>query len=360
MGHVRLVRSTVPHARIVVDRLIDAERVPGFLGHLTGDDLPTPFGILPVSQDEHALCPELVRFVGDPVAAVAATTEDAAWEAARRVRSSTSRCRRSPSVEEALATPEPRIHDYGDDGNLHKKVSMEFGDVEAGFADGRPGARGHLPLRGQHPPADGAARDGRLAGGRRPGDRRLLDPDAALPPPCARQGARVATGARAGGRDPLRRRLRRQERPVQPRDRRRRDGAQARPAGEGGAHPRGGLLLPPRPPPGADACQDRLHEGRRDHRAAPQDRARRRRLRQLRRRLDLLHRGAADGHLRAAPLPLRRRSAPSPTSRRAARSAATARRSPASPSRSTSTRRRTRSASTRRRSACATSPPPTR
>ncbi len=38
------------------------------------------------------------------------------------------------SVDEALATPEPRLHDYGDAGNLHKVVSMEFGDVEAGLA----------------------------------------------------------------------------------------------------------------------------------------------------------------------------------------------------------------------------------
>ncbi len=44
--------------------------------------MPETFGILPVSQDEHALCPEKVRYVGDPVAAVAARTEDAAYEAA--------------------------------------------------------------------------------------------------------------------------------------------------------------------------------------------------------------------------------------------------------------------------------------
>ena len=39
------------------------------------------------------------------------------------------------SVEEALATPSPQIHSYADDGNLHKLLSMEFGDVEAGFAE---------------------------------------------------------------------------------------------------------------------------------------------------------------------------------------------------------------------------------
>jgi 4-hydroxybenzoyl-CoA reductase subunit alpha len=135
MCHMRLVRSTVPHGRIVSIDFADAEQVPGYLGQLTGRDLPTPFGILPVSQDEHALSPEIVRFVGDPVAAVAATTEDAAWEAARRVKVEYEPLPTISSVEEALENPEPRIHDYGDEGNLHKKVAMEFGDVEAGFAE---------------------------------------------------------------------------------------------------------------------------------------------------------------------------------------------------------------------------------
>ncbi len=84
MAWMRLVRSTVPHARIAAIDTSEAERVPGWLGCLTGRDLPVPFGILPVSQDEHALCVDKVRFVGDPVVAVAATSEDAAWEAALR------------------------------------------------------------------------------------------------------------------------------------------------------------------------------------------------------------------------------------------------------------------------------------
>ncbi len=74
MLHMRLLRSTVPHALI---RSIEAERakgMPGVKGILTGADMPEPFGILPVSQDEHALCLEKVRYVGDPVVAVAALT----------------------------------------------------------------------------------------------------------------------------------------------------------------------------------------------------------------------------------------------------------------------------------------------
>ena len=51
---------------------------PGSLATLVGAELPIPFGILPVSQDEHALASDKVRFVGDPVAAVAAVDEETA------------------------------------------------------------------------------------------------------------------------------------------------------------------------------------------------------------------------------------------------------------------------------------------
>jgi CO/xanthine dehydrogenase Mo-binding subunit len=39
------------------------------------------------------------------------------------------------TIDEALLIEEPRIHDYGDGGNVHKKVSLEFGDIDAGFAE---------------------------------------------------------------------------------------------------------------------------------------------------------------------------------------------------------------------------------
>ncbi len=109
--------------------------MPGVLGFLTGADMPETFGILPVSQDEHALCPERVRFVGDPVAAVAALTEDQAIAAALAVEVEYELLPTIGSIEEALATPEPRLHEYGDHGNVHKQVSLQFGDVEAGFAE---------------------------------------------------------------------------------------------------------------------------------------------------------------------------------------------------------------------------------
>ena len=131
----KLLRSPHAHARIISIDTSKAAAAPGVKAVLTGPDLPIPFGILPVSQDEHALALDKVRFVGDPVAAVAATSEEAAAAAAELIDVKYEVLRAVMSPEDALEHPEPRIHDYGPEGNLHKTIALEFGDVEEGFTE---------------------------------------------------------------------------------------------------------------------------------------------------------------------------------------------------------------------------------
>src|SRR5215469_8718852 len=135
MVHCKLLRSPHPHARI---RKIDVSRAlahPGVYLVLTGKDLTIQYGILPVSQDEQALCVDHVRHVGDPVAAVVAREELTAFEALDLIDVEYEILPTISDPEEALATHEPRIHDYGEIGNIHKRVSLEFGEVERGFAE---------------------------------------------------------------------------------------------------------------------------------------------------------------------------------------------------------------------------------
>ncbi len=134
MLHCKLLRSSVPHARIVKIDTSRAEAYPGVKYVLVGKDLPTSFGALPVSEDEHALCIEKVRFVGDPVAAVAAIDEDVATEALDLIDVEYAPLPTITSMQEAYDVSDPRIHEYGEDGNIHRKQIYEFGSVEAGFA----------------------------------------------------------------------------------------------------------------------------------------------------------------------------------------------------------------------------------
>src|SRR6476620_1781225 len=131
----KILRSHLPHALIKNIDLSKALALPGVIAIITGKDLPIPYGILPVSQDEHALCRDKVRFIGDPVAAVAAIDEDVAFDAMNLIEVEYEPLNTVSTIEEAVMIDEPRIHEYADSGNIHKKVSLEFGNVEDGFRE---------------------------------------------------------------------------------------------------------------------------------------------------------------------------------------------------------------------------------
>lgn len=131
--HCKLLRSRVPHARIRSVDTSKAEKHPGVLLVLTGRDFPITFGILPVSQDEDPLCRDRARFVGDPVAAVIAKDEATAFDALDLIDVDYEILPSYGTPLEAYENPTPRIHDYGEEGNVHKRVAFEFGDTEEAF-----------------------------------------------------------------------------------------------------------------------------------------------------------------------------------------------------------------------------------
>ncbi|MEX0637455.1 MAG: molybdopterin cofactor-binding domain-containing protein, partial [Burkholderiales bacterium] len=131
MLHMKLLRSPHPHAEIEAIDVAKAAAHPGVHLVLTGKDFPITFGILPVSQDEYPLANGKVRYVGDPVAAVVATDEQTAFEACEMIEVKYRQLATIATPQEALATPEPRIHEHGERGNIHRLQAFEFGDVNA-------------------------------------------------------------------------------------------------------------------------------------------------------------------------------------------------------------------------------------
>ncbi len=133
MIYTKLLRSPHPHAKI---RSISTERAVGLDGVyavITGKDLPEKFGIMPSTQDEEALVVEKVRYVGDPVAAVAASTETLAEKALELIDVDYEVLKPVLSIEEALVDVDNRIHSWNRYANVQKAVSLEFGDMEKGF-----------------------------------------------------------------------------------------------------------------------------------------------------------------------------------------------------------------------------------
>nr|MDQ6915984.1 molybdopterin-dependent oxidoreductase [Actinomycetota bacterium] len=137
MLHCRILRSPHPHARVLAVDASRARHIEGVAQVITGADLPIRFGILPVSQDERALESDKVRYVGDPVAAVAAIDEETAAAALDAIQVEYEVLQPVTSIAEALAEPQDEpIHDRSytrRPANVHRVAAYEFGDLEAGF-----------------------------------------------------------------------------------------------------------------------------------------------------------------------------------------------------------------------------------
>ena len=129
MLHAKLLRSTVAHAKI---KRIDTSRaaaLPGVHAVITGQDLPVKYGVIPWTPDENALAVDKVRFIGDPVAAVAAVDEDTAIDALDLIDVEYEPLHAFLDPEDSAKNAEPRIHEERK-SNVSKHVLLEFGDIE--------------------------------------------------------------------------------------------------------------------------------------------------------------------------------------------------------------------------------------
>ena len=129
MLHAKILRSTHPHARILAIDTRAARRVPGVKVILTGEDVTC--GNLGLMQDNPPIKSGKVRSLRDEIAAVAATSEEAAEEACRLIRV---RYEPLPAVFDPLAAMRrgaPRIHEKVKGNVLPFNYRFGSGDVDA-------------------------------------------------------------------------------------------------------------------------------------------------------------------------------------------------------------------------------------
>jgi 4-hydroxybenzoyl-CoA reductase subunit alpha len=131
MLYAKILRSTRPYAVIRSIDTAAAESLDGVKAIVLGGELPITFGILPVSQDEHTLAIDKVRYVGEPVVALAALDEETAEEAIRRIKVDYEDLPPVMSIANGVKPASSPIQSYAEQGNIHKTVSFEFGDTSA-------------------------------------------------------------------------------------------------------------------------------------------------------------------------------------------------------------------------------------
>ncbi|MDP9912293.1 CO/xanthine dehydrogenase Mo-binding subunit [Variovorax boronicumulans] len=131
MLHAKVLRSPYPHARIVSVDTSDALALPGVKAVLTGADAPRArWG---VSHKERRILAEgVVRFCGEEVAAVAATSEEIARDALDLIRIEYEELPAVLLPEEALDEEAPTIHD-GRKDNIAHEIQFERGSIDEGF-----------------------------------------------------------------------------------------------------------------------------------------------------------------------------------------------------------------------------------
>lgn len=132
--HGRFLRSPHPHARILSINVSPALLVPGVRAVLTGNDTPRKYGVLPIGHDETALAVDRVRYLGQEVAAVAATSEAAAEEACRKILVEYEVLPAYLSAARAMSAKGPPIHDERP-GNIEKEYHHVFGNPARGFTE---------------------------------------------------------------------------------------------------------------------------------------------------------------------------------------------------------------------------------
>src|SRR5208282_2583730 len=130
----KILHSPYPHARIKRIDTRRAEAMEGVVTVATGQDAPTPYGILPVGHDEHALVTDKVRYVGDNVACVAAVDEATAEKAIEHIDVEYEVLPAYFDPADAVKAETELIHD-NKPHNIEKDYHHVFGDPEKGFAE---------------------------------------------------------------------------------------------------------------------------------------------------------------------------------------------------------------------------------
>jgi aldehyde oxidoreductase len=142
VAHIKIVRSPFHHAKIVSIDKADALATAGVLAVLTSEDVKGTNILKMAGDDQPVLCGGKVRMIGDPVAAVVASTERAALDAVTKVKVVYEELPPVITHEEAMKDGAPPVHDGRP--NIFFEQPILYGDAEKGFREADVTAEGYF------------------------------------------------------------------------------------------------------------------------------------------------------------------------------------------------------------------------
>lgn len=105
----KILRSTVPSGRIVLLDIAKAKEIPGVRAVLTAADMPPVLGGQ-IIRDTPMFASSVVRYAGEPIAAVAADSRDAALRALDAIIVEIEPTRSACTIDQAIADGAPLLH----------------------------------------------------------------------------------------------------------------------------------------------------------------------------------------------------------------------------------------------------------
>jgi 4-hydroxybenzoyl-CoA reductase subunit alpha len=135
MLYAAILQSPVAHARILNIDVSRAKKLPGVKAVVTAKEAGTVrYGVSPARYDETLFAVDKVRYVGDEIAAVAASSLDVAQEALQLIKVDYEELPAVFDMFEAMKEGAPQIHREFPN-NINAEVHQEFGDTDAAFKE---------------------------------------------------------------------------------------------------------------------------------------------------------------------------------------------------------------------------------
>ena len=128
-----VLRSEYAYAKINSIDTSEAEKLPGVKAVLTSKDIPGLNGFGIVIQDQPVFCDDIVRYVGDAIAAVAAESIEIAEKAASLIKVDYSPLLPITNPEDSLLQETPKLHESGN--LLHNAFFKKGDNLEEVFAN---------------------------------------------------------------------------------------------------------------------------------------------------------------------------------------------------------------------------------